>query len=139
MKKGKKGFGFFLAVLLAGTVAACGNGNINGTAGNVTMQYTVEQTLPEADATAVADGLIGNWTNYDDPEQFAVITKTASAFQYEDNDGKYPAVFENGKLRIKISDTESDSADVYLDSQTGHMMMVYQDSVYEFEKHNQPN
>ena len=93
---------------------------------------TVVESLPAADTNAGADALIGSWKDISDAESFAAITKTDTGYQYEDKDGKYPATFENGVLKVKASET--DTADVYIDPKTGHMVTAYQGGLSEFEK-----
>lgn len=93
---------------------------------------TVEMTLPEADPKAGADAMLGNWKDISAAESFAIITRTDDGYQYEDNDGKYPAVFENGVLNVKATDT--DTAKVYIDPKTGHLLTEYQGGLSEFEK-----
>lgn len=93
---------------------------------------TVEQSLPTVDSKASADELIGSWKGIDADDQFVNITKTETGYQYEDNDGIYPATFENSALKVKATDT--DTADVYIDPQTGHLITAYQGGISEYEK-----
>jgi hypothetical protein len=92
----------------------------------------VQGELPAADTKASVDGLIGSWTGIDSADRFVNITKTDTGYQYEDNEGKYPAEYKDGTLKIKISD--SDTADVYIDAESGHMLSVYQDNLSEYKK-----
>lgn len=93
---------------------------------------TVEQAVQQVDAFASADKLIGSWTDINSPDRFANITQVDSGYQYEDNEGKYPSTYENGKLIIKLSDT--DKAEAYIDGKTGHLLSVYQDNISEYQK-----
>lgn len=95
-------------------------------------EVTVEQTIPTADSNAGVDGLVGSWKDINSAENFVIITKTDTGYQYEDNDGKYPATFENGVLKVKASDI--DTADVYIDTKTGHMLTAYQGGLSEYER-----
>lgn len=96
------------------------------------QQESIEQTIPAADASATVDQLVGRWVDISMPERFASISKDGDGYQYEDNDGKYPAAFEEGMLKVKVSDT--DSADVYMDSATGYLIVSYQGDVLEFQR-----
>lgn len=95
-------------------------------------EATIEQAIPEADPEANADALIGSWKDITAADSFVNITKTEAGYQYEDNDGKCPAAFENGVLKVKASDT--DTADIYIDPKTGHMITAYQGGMTEYEK-----
>lgn len=106
---------------------------VAATAPEATAQVeVVEQTMPTVDAGASADSLIGDWIDITADDRFAKITKTETGYQYEDNDGVYEATFADGKLIVTVSDTET--ADVYLDAQTGHMYLIYQDNPTEFKR-----
>lgn len=96
------------------------------------QQATVQGAIPTADTKASVDVLIGSWSDISSPERFANITRIDSGYQYEDNEGKYPGTFKDGVLTLNVSDT--DTADVYIDPTTGHMFLVYQDNISEFEK-----
>lgn len=98
---------------------------------------TVEQVVTEQIAEAVdtkssVDDLVGSWIDIAAADRFVNITKEGAAYQYEDNEGKLPAEFLDGILKVKISDTET--ADVYIDTQSEHLLLVYQDNVSEFTK-----
>lgn len=96
------------------------------------QQATAEQVIPKADPEASVDVLIGDWINVDLDSQFAKITKTDAGYQYEDNEGKYTATFQAGVLTVNVSDMET--AEVYFDGNTQHMVSVYQGSTSEFIK-----
>lgn len=93
---------------------------------------TAEESIPAADSKASADQLIGSWKDISDENNFTNITKTDTGYQYEDNDGEYSATFENGVLKVKASD--SDTAEVYIDPKTGHLLTLYQGGLTEYEK-----
>lgn len=96
------------------------------------QQATIEQAIPMANPEATVDALIGQWVDVSSAERFAKISKSENTFQYEDNEGKYPATFENGILKVKVSDT--DVVDVYLDAQSGHIFTDYQGNSSEYSK-----
>lgn len=126
------------------TFTACGGDastSQEGTASNgqeavATAQEpaTVESALPKVDTGAAADSMLGEWKDTVDNTHFSKITKTDSGYQLEDNDGKYPATFKEGKLSVKV--TESDTAEAYIDTNTGHLFILFQDGLTEFAKSN---
>ena len=143
-KKNVKAFTIvFLIFILLFSMAACGT---NSTETNdqqaddqqaddqaaTDQQITAVQAVPEADTNALVDNLIGSWTNINSSDRYITITKTESGFLYEDNEGKYDATFENGILKVKVADSET--ADVYIEAETGHLLSVYQGDPSEFEK-----
>lgn len=100
-----------------------------------TEQVTVEsEVIPIADPKASVDSLIGSWTDINSPDCFASITKTDTGYEYADNEGKYPATFKDGVLKVKVSDSDSDTADIYIDANTGHMLSDYQGNTSEYSK-----
>lgn len=128
--------------LLAG-MTACENNNTASSGQQADVQQTVEQTaapepataeedFPVADPKANVDALIGSWKDISAADSFANITKTETGYQYEDNDGTYPATFEDGVLKVKVSDT--DTADVYIDPGTGHLFIAFQGDLMEYVK-----
>ena len=146
MKSSKMLVVFFLVFTLLVGITACGS---NETASSeeqeeveqqtavqedTDLQAAVEQVMPTADSSASVDSLIGSWIDIDSNDRFANITKTDTGYQYEDNEGKYPATFEGGVLKVKVSNSEGDTADVYIDAETGHMLVFYQDSISEHRK-----
>ena len=146
MKSSKMLVVFFLVFTLLVGITACGS---NETASSeeqeeveqqtavqedTDLQAAVEQVMPTADSSASVDSLIGSWIDIDSNDRFANITKTDIGYQYEDNEGKYPATFEGGVLKVKVSNSEGDTADVYIDAETGHMLVFYQDSISEHRK-----
>lgn len=96
-------------------------------------QETATEEMPTILQDSI-DTLIGDWTDVSASDRFAKITKTDSGYQYEDNDGNYPATFADGILKVKVSDSDSDTADVFIDAKTGHMLMTFQGIISEFSK-----
>lgn len=131
-----------LALTLVSGLAACGGSDSAGKDATAVVEEntapaepaTVEEVLPEVDTGSNVDALVGNWKDVTDPALFANITKTDAAYQYEDNDGKYAATFENGKLKVQVSEDAADLAEVYIDTGTGHLFVLYQGGLSEFEK-----
>jgi foldase protein PrsA len=75
---------------------------------------------------------LGKWIDINSPEHFISITKSDKEYQFEDNDGKYPAIFKDGRLIIQISN--DDTAEVYYDSASIHIFTVYQEGITEYKK-----
>jgi hypothetical protein len=98
------------------------------------QQAIVTESMQTADPKASVDDLIGSWTDINSPDRFAKITKTDTGYQYEDNEGKYPATYKDGVLKVKVSDNDTDTADIYIDKNTGHMISTYQDNISEYSK-----
>lgn len=96
------------------------------------VQAVTEQIAEAVDTGTKVDEIVGEWVDVNAPDRFAKITLDGTAYIYEDNEGKYPATFESGVLKLKVSDT--DTADVYIDPASGHLMMVYLDNISEFNK-----
>lgn len=118
-------------------LCACGNESVDATAKEepvvtAVQPDTVEQAAQIADSFTSPERLIGSWSDIISPDRFINISQTDSGYLVEDNEGKYPATFEDGILRVKISDT--DTVDVYLDSKSGHMLSVYQDNLSEYKR-----
>lgn len=93
---------------------------------------TVEQVADAPDTKVSADELVGSWIDISSPDRFVNITKTDAGYEYEDNEGKLPATFENGVLKLKV--TETDTADVYINAESGNLLSVYQDNISEYKK-----
>lgn len=132
-----------LVFLIFTLLTACGGGSgdsqsqtgqsVDANASSAPAQTeTVQASLPQADTSASADSLVASWKQVGSPDKFVNITKTDSGYQYEDNDGKYPATFKDGKLEVKATDT--DMAEAYIDSATGHLVVVFQGGMTEYEK-----
>jgi predicted small secreted protein/predicted small lipoprotein YifL len=152
--KFSKGFVFGIAaILLSISLAACGGGpadtaDQSGTGPQDANQQTadqkassqatapekviVEQEIAEPDTAVEASNLVGSWVDVTSPDRFVNITQDGTDYQYEDNEGKLPAVFKDGILKVQVSDTET--ADVYIDTETGHLFTVYQDNIAEYTK-----
>lgn len=127
-----------LTLVLLTLLTACGGNSTNSTSQQAADQQSAgqaaapAQTLPKADPKATVDSLLGNWTDINSPDRFANITKTDNGYQYQDNEGTYPATFKDGVLKVQVSDT--DTADTYIDTKSGHLFAVYQGSPSEFKK-----
>ncbi len=143
--KTKKVLIICLAVLtLTFTFAACGGGSSEPELIPTDEQSIQKQpeTKPDKEVItqepAVQDtnvdvsDLTGSWTDVSDESRFVNITQDGDEYVYEDNEGKLPAGYKDGALEIKISD--SDTAKVYIDKSTGHLVLVYQDNMSEFKK-----
>lgn len=126
-----------LIFVLLTSLAACGSSSSDSstevsTVAEAAQPGTAETVIPTADAAATVDGLIASWQDINSADRFANITKVGDAYQYEDNDGKYTGTFSAGKLVVTVSETET--ADVFVDSKTGHMFLIYQGTPTEFKK-----
>lgn len=95
-------------------------------------EEVVEQIIATPDPSTSVDSLLGSWVDIASPDRFVNITKKDAGYEYEDNEGKLPATFENGTLKVKVSDTES--ADIHIDKDTGNLISVYQDNISEYKK-----
>lgn len=93
-------------------------------------------TATEANGTEAssAEKLLGDWTDINDVNRFVKITSNGDQYEYEDVDGKYPGTIVDGVLIIKISDSENDTASVFIDAKTGNMVTNYQGDIYEFNR-----
>lgn len=131
-----------LAVTLTFGLAACGGSDSGEGEDKEVVEEstapaepdTVEEALPEVDTSASVDVLVGNWVDISDSQYFANITKDGEVYKYEDNDGTYEATFKDGKLLVPVSDAADDFAEVYVDTGTGHLLVLYQGGIAEFEK-----
>ena len=148
MKNLKKVAILILVFALPALITACGN-NDSGQQVDAQQQSEAEavqssiqaetdqvaaasEVIQTADTKASVDSLIGSWIDINTPERFANITKTDTEYQFEDNEGKYPATFIDGVLKVKASD--SVTVDVHIDTETGHMLSVYDGNITEFSK-----
>jgi predicted small secreted protein len=128
----------FLAFAIPVCMTACGDTSSISSDRQATgsqdaaQQATAQLALAAAETKASVDGLIGSWTDIASADRFVNITKTDTGYQYEDNEGKYPATFTEGVLKVEVSD--SITVDVYIDATTGHMLSVYQENISEFSK-----
>ena len=146
MKSRKVLFIGTLMVALLFVLSGCGSGGDTGDSSDqsavaeesvAAVAETVEQAMTEQIAEAVdtkasVDELVGNWVDIVEADRFVNITKEGTEYQYEDNEGKLPASFENGVLKVKVSDTET--ADVYIDTDSRHLLLTYQDNISEYAK-----
>ena len=149
MKSSKILIILILVLSIPALITACGNNetSYSGQESDTTLQSedleasiqsetdqvsVASEVISTADPKASVDSLIGNWTDINSPEYFANITKVDAGYQYEDNEGKYPATFKDGVLKVKVSD--SVTADVYIDANTGHMLSVYMGTTFEYIK-----
>jgi hypothetical protein len=90
--------------------------------------------LPTANPESSAESLLGKWEDISTPENFVTITKEDSKYKYKDSDGEYYGTFEKDALILEVTPGDSsDTAKVYIDGK-GHLLMVYQGNVSEFEK-----
>jgi predicted small lipoprotein YifL len=95
-------------------------------------EEVVEQVIATPDPSTSVDSLLGSWVDVSAQDRFVNITKKDAGYEYEDNEGKLPAIFENGTLKVKVSDTET--ADIHIDKETGNLISVYQDNISEYKK-----
>jgi hypothetical protein len=115
-----------------GTTATSGTATEAATTVQTVEQMASAQIAEEADTSMKADDLIGSWVDVTDSTRFANIVKDGENYTYEDNDGKYKASFKDAVLKVEVA--ANDFAEVYIDSASGHLMLVYQDNVSEFSK-----
>jgi hypothetical protein len=145
MKSSKIWVIFILVFVLSTIITACGSNEASSSqqqseAVQSSIQAETDQVaaasevIPTADSKASVDNLLGSWTDINSPDSFANIIKTDTGYQFQDNDGKYPAEFIDGVLKVKVSDNETDTADVYIDVNTSHMLVDYQGSTSEYSK-----
>ena len=130
-----------LTIILLAVGTACG-GNSAPSAGQTQETGTVaateaqpgiaEQSVQSADSYSKPEQLLGSWTDISSPDRFVNITQSGTDYRYEDNEGTYPAVYEDGKLKVTVSET--DTAEVYVDLKSGHLLSVYQDNISEYQK-----
>ncbi len=136
-----------LATILMLTLAGCGSGGDNSGASDarttaaeisvpaesqVIEQAVTEQIAEEADAKGSVREILGDWVDVATADRFANITENGGAYQYEDNEGKYPAEFVDGVLKVKLNET--DTADVYIDMGSGNLKLIFQDNISEFKR-----
>lgn len=141
-----KNMKYFVAAILAMSLifslAACGGNDSAAADAEASVEErtvpaepdTVKEVLPEADTSSTGDVLIGSWKDISDPALLANISKIDTGYQYEDNEGVYAATFESGKLKVSVSEDAADFAEAYVNPETGHLLVLYQGGVSEFEK-----
>ncbi len=115
-----------------GTTATSGAGTEAATTVQTVEQMASDQVAEEADTSKKVDDLLGSWVDVTDSSRFANIVKDGDNYTYEDNDGKYNASFKDGVLKVEVA--ANDFADVYIDSASGHLMLVYADNIVEFSQ-----
>lgn len=98
----------------------------------VVEQEVTEQIAEAANTEAGVDEFEGSWVGVDDASLFVNITKDGDQYKYEDNDGAYQAAFADGILKVTVA--ENDTADVYVDKDTGHLVLTYMDSIIEYAR-----
>lgn len=81
-------------------------------------------------ANASSKDILGTWIDPSKPERYVIISKTSDGYQYEDNEGPLPATFENGILKICVNG--ENTADAYVDSTTGSLLITYCENVTEY-------
>lgn len=124
-------------------LAGCGGNTDNGTVGDtpsepveavpeVVEQVLAEQITEAADTEVDTDDFVGDWTGTDDDTLFVTITKEGDKYKYEDNDGAYEAVLAEGILKVTVA--EDDYADVYVDKETGNLVLTYMDSIISYTR-----
>jgi hypothetical protein len=134
---------FVLTFTLIALMAACGSQTNTSSDETISDQTadevqaaaqpaTVSQAEPEADTKVSVDALIGEWIDITDAANTAKITKIDNGYQFADKDGKYPTTFENGKLKVKVNDT--DTAEAYINSESGHLFVVLGEDMWEYSK-----
>ena len=137
-------------VAMFSVFTACGNNSKgNGDESSVAPEIsTVEQSVvgeqlkaeaekvpePDTKAAVTSDSLLGGWNDINDATRFVEIAKNGEEYQYKDNDGTYTGTFADGVLTIKVSDAENDTAKVFLETETGNLILDYQGDIYEFTK-----
>ena len=124
-------------------LAGCGGNTNNGTAGDtpkepveavpeVVEQDLTKQITEAADTEVDTDAFEGDWVGADDESLFVKITKDGDKYKYEDNDGVYEAVLTEGILKVTVA--EGEFADVYVDKETGNMVLTYMDSIISYTR-----
>jgi hypothetical protein len=131
-----------IATVFAVGLAACGGSGSSSDESTAVVQEntapavaaTVAEAVPQADTASKADALVGTWKDVSDPSSTATITKSGNDYQYADKDGTYKCTFEGGKLKVQVSGDASDTAEAYIDTATGHLCVLYQGGLSEFQK-----
>jgi hypothetical protein len=75
--------------------------------------------------------LVGDWIDITDPTEKVQISKTNNEFTWEDNDGIYPAAYNNGTLTIE---TGFGQATAYYDKETRNIVTSFLGKQYRFCK-----
>lgn len=132
-----------IALLTLSMLTGCSGGGSADAAGNTPSEpveavpEVVEQDLSnqitEAANTEVeTDAFEGSWVGTDDESLFVNITKDGDKYKYEDNDGAYEAVLTDGILKVTVA--ENDFADVYVDKDTGNLVLTYMDNIVSYKQ-----
>lgn len=76
---------------------------------------------------------LGNWQDISDSQRFAKIyADDKNGYIWEDNEGKYPAKFENKVLKIDVE--KGVVATATYDESTKNLKVTLQDEKFEFKK-----
>lgn len=118
----------FVFTLIAGFTACGGNSEQDDTNNTADLQ----ETTPVPDAALTDASVIGSWKDVNAADRFTKITKTDTGYEYEDNEGKYPATFESGILKVQVGGT--DTANAFFDAKSKNLIVDYQGSISRFSK-----
>ena len=77
------------------------------------------------------DRLVGEWVDVEYPSRYAIVTKRGDAYTWEDNEGKYPAVYKDEMLKISTGFGE---AVAFYDEETGYMILQYMGLESKFKR-----
>jgi hypothetical protein len=99
---------------------------------DVVEQDISEQITEAANTEADEDEFIGDWVGTDDDSLFVKIAKDGDKYTYQDNDGSYEATMADGILKVTVA--EGEFADVYVDKETGNLVLTYMDSIITYTK-----
>lgn len=140
MLKRRKLIGVLIMVTIISIYfSACGNNN-SGNNSTEPVGKEVEVIIPEPTpeptpapvSTATDDTVIGEWVDINSSDCFVKITQIGDSYQYEDNDGQYPATYKDGILTVNVTDT--DTAKVFVDANSKHLFTEFQGNKAELRK-----
>lgn len=77
------------------------------------------------------DRFLGEWIDVNNPGRFANVAKSGDLYIWEDNEGRYTAVYENGQLSIN---TGFGTANVFWDENRKTMVGVHGGQEYVFRR-----
>ncbi|MDH7578606.1 MAG: hypothetical protein QHH75_12520 [Bacillota bacterium] len=77
------------------------------------------------------DKFLGEWVNVNDSSDWAKIIRSGNSYIWEDSDGKYPAVYKDGILRVSVGIGEGY---VSFDEKTGHLVASYLGHKEEYKR-----